>query len=108
MDIPGDDPRNLPRATIVPHADLGSPDCPGLILCEVQSDKALLMCNDCGTVIHIVPTSEADETLTNSPSDEISLDQCPFCLEMNILQGLPQVFAYTCRHCGDLIEVERE
>ena len=106
MDAPEDYECQPPPAILVPHADHGDPECPGLILPEVNGNTALLTCNDCGAVIRTVPASEAEQTLAQMASGEICSATCPICGELNIFQGFSAMLAYTCRHCGEGIEVQ--
>jgi transcription initiation factor TFIIIB Brf1 subunit/transcription initiation factor TFIIB len=107
MDIP-DYEWHPPPAILVPHADHGDPDCPGLILPEVSGDQANLVCNDCGAVIRTVPASEAEQTLAQMAASEICSAECPICGELNIFQGFSVMLAYTCRHCGAGVEVQAD
>ena len=89
----------------VRHSEHGEPRCPGHIYTEIQNDTAFLTCNNCDAVILVIPASEAEETFTKLASREICLEECPFCDEVNILDG-PKVSAYTCRNCLEPVELD--
>jgi transcription initiation factor TFIIIB Brf1 subunit/transcription initiation factor TFIIB len=107
MDIP-DYEWHPPPAILVPHSDHGNPECCGLILAKVRGDQADLVCNECGAVIRTVPASDAEQTLAQMASGEICSATCPICGELNIFQGFSVMLAYTCRHCGEGIEVHAD
>lgn len=41
-------------STIIPHADLGAPDCCGCLDAIIREDQAVITCNECGAVIYTV------------------------------------------------------
>jgi hypothetical protein len=87
-------------AFIVPHADHGDPDCPGLIMVDCRGDVADLVCNECGIVFRTLPASEADAALAEMASTEMCSATCPKCGELNIFPGFSAMEAYVCRQCG--------
>ena len=96
MDIP-DYEWHPPPAILVPHADHGDPECPGLLLPEVRGDTAFLRCNDCGAVVRTVPAAEADQAMAEmAATDTVCNEICPHCGIINVFVGWSSMMAYTC------------
>jgi DNA-directed RNA polymerase subunit RPC12/RpoP len=103
------EPREYPE-WIIPHAEFGDPECPGLLFGEGREDgQADIACNDCGFVLESVPASDVRRTL-----DELQLklavasEMCPHCGSVNLFPGFDRMLAYTCRQCGKGVKLERE
>jgi hypothetical protein len=72
-------------AIIVPHMDLGDPECCGLIMAAIHGDQAELQCNECGAVLRTLPAAEAEKALAEMASDEMCGATCKHC-------GIPNTF----------------
>ena len=48
--------------TTLPHADFGDPDCCGCLNGIIRGDHADIVCNECDTVVHTVPTADLQKT----------------------------------------------
>src|SRR3954447_26557329 len=72
---------------IIPHADHGDPECPGLIMADIRGDTAELVCNDCGAVLSTVPAAEAESKLAEMASGELCSATCPHCGQLNMFPG---------------------
>ena len=66
---------------IIPHAEFGDPECPGLFLPrERDNGQVEIRCNDCGFVLKTVSAADVRRTL-----DELQLtlavasEMCPHC-----------------------------
>lgn len=92
---------------IVPHSDHGDPECCGCIFPVVRGDEADLVCNECDVVIRTVSASEAQRVLLEMASGEVCSETCPSCGTLNLFPGFSAMEAYTCRHCGEGVVVQR-
>jgi len=57
----------------------GDPTGCGLIITEVHDGETNLGCNECGTILRTVATSNSAETLANITSNEMRGAICPSC-----------------------------
>jgi hypothetical protein len=49
--------------TLLPHSELGDPECCGCLNGLVHGDKGKVVCNECETVIRSVPAAELQRTI---------------------------------------------
>jgi hypothetical protein len=92
---------------IVPHADHGDPECCGCLFPVTRGEEADIVCNECGVVIRTVPASEAQKTILELSPAEICSETCPRCGAQNVFPGFSAMEAFTCRHCGTGVVVQR-
>jgi hypothetical protein len=92
---------------IVPHSDHGDPECCGCLFPMVREDRADIVCNECDVVVRTVPVAEAHQTLPDMASGEVCCEICPNCGALNVFPGFSAMEAYTCRHCGTGMVVQR-
>jgi endogenous inhibitor of DNA gyrase (YacG/DUF329 family) len=87
--------------TTIPHAEFGDPECCGCLNGIAEGDEAKIVCNECGTVVRRIPTSELRRMLTEMELEmDFATSKCPHCGAVNILPGFTEVIAFTCRECG--------
>jgi len=43
---------------IVPHSDVGDPECCGCLTTVERGDQIDIICNECGALVRTVPTAE--------------------------------------------------
>lgn len=48
--------------TVLPHSDLGDPDCCSCLNGIVRGDQALIVCNEYGAIVKTVPASDLQRT----------------------------------------------
>jgi uncharacterized protein (DUF983 family) len=93
---------------LVGHCDNGDPECCGIITPVVHGEQADLRCNECGVAIARVSAAEAEPTLLRMAlSGGICSETCPHCGELNPFPGFKSMEAYTCRHCGQGVVIQR-
>jgi hypothetical protein len=93
---------------LVGHCDNGDPECCGIIMPLVHGEQADLRCNECGVVIATVSATEAEPTLLRMAlSGGTCSETCPHCREPNTFPGFTSMEAYTCRHCGQGVVIQR-
>ncbi len=74
----------------------------------VHGEQADLRCNECGVVITTVAAAEAEPTLLRMAlSEGVCSETCPRCGERNTFPGFISMEAYTCRHCGQGVVIQR-
>jgi hypothetical protein len=92
--------------TTMPHPSFGDPECCGCLNGVVSGDQADIVCNECEAAVRSVPTSSLRQALTEM---ELTLDvdaaMCPHCGGVNLFPGFSKVMAYTCRKCGESVEL---
>ncbi|MBV9083630.1 MAG: hypothetical protein JOZ62_13200 [Acidobacteriaceae bacterium] len=93
-------------ATTLPHADFGDADCCGCLNGIIIGDQAQIVCNECRAIIRTVAARELQQTLTEM---ELTLDvasaKCPHCGAVNLFPGFSQMLAFTCRECGEAVQL---
>jgi len=93
---------------MVGHRDHGDPECCGIIVPVAHGEQTDLVCNECAVVIATVPAAEAAPTLLRMAlSGGVSSETCPHCGELNTFAGFTSMEAYTCRHCGIGVVIQR-
>ena len=91
---------------IIPHMDVGDPDCCGCLIVRVRSDKAEIVCNECAVVIRTVPVAEVESVMEElARTDTICSAKCPHCGAVNTFAGWSVVEAFVCSLCGEGIHV---
>jgi uncharacterized protein (DUF983 family) len=75
---------------------------------EHHGDKADLVCNECGTNFGTLAADAAEKTLIDmSLQQGLATEMCQHCRQVNLFPGFDKMLAYTCRHCGQGVKVER-
>lgn len=93
---------------LVAHSDYGDTDCCGILMPVPRGDREDLTCNECGAVVDIVEAGQAEGTLLRMAlSAGVCSEACPRCAGVNIFPGFTSMEAYTCRHCGQGVVVQR-
>jgi DNA-directed RNA polymerase subunit RPC12/RpoP len=77
---------------IIPH-ELFGVDCCGCLV-EFAGATTEFVCNECGAKI---PTFEVHRVVMQMESTEAT---CPHCGSLNQIDGLSEIYAFVCRHCG--------
>jgi hypothetical protein len=90
---------------LIPHSEHGDPECCGTIWPLAREGNAELVdfwCNVCDALITTVKPSEVTATI-----EAIRIDKgegvaafCNHCGGINEFPGYSEMFAFTCRHCG--------
>ena len=101
----------VPEGPILPHSDFGDADCCGTLWGLRRDDQpgiADIICNECGVTVKTVPSAELQRTLDTM---ELSLDsctvECPHCGTVNLFAGFSSMLAFTCRECGEGVNLRR-
>ena len=64
--------------TILPHASIGDPDCSGCLNGIIRGYQAVIVCNECETVVRRVPSTASRQTLTEMKLTlDLSTEMCP-------------------------------
>jgi len=83
---------------------LAIPDCCGCLNGVIRGEQADIVCNECGTVLRIVPVANVGQTLTELELTlEVASEVCPHCGSVNLFPGFSRMLAFTCRQCGKAI-----
>ena len=91
---------------LLPHSDFGDPECCGLLFPVLRGDQADLTCNECGTVVRVVRAEDLRRTQDEMQlSLDIASEQCPHCGAVNLFPGFSRMMAYTCRQCGEAVNL---
>src|SRR5215471_14879315 len=90
--------------TTLPHSSFGEPDCCGCLNGRVLGDSAEILCNECGTVVRMLPADKLRQAFTEM---ELTLDLCsslcPHCGATNLFPGFSQILAFACQECGQAV-----
>jgi hypothetical protein len=87
--------------TTIPHEDFGDPTCCGCLSGDVHGDVAVISCNECGTIVQTVPTSELQRTLDEMQAGmDLAAERGQVCDAVNVMPGFERVIAFVCDRCG--------
>jgi hypothetical protein len=93
------------RETLLPHSSFGDPDCCGCLYGVRRGDHAEILCNECGVIVRTLPLDDLEKTFTEM---ELTLDvssaMCPHCGSVYLLPGFSDMFIFTCRSCGRVVQ----
>src|SRR5260370_19793357 len=82
------------RLPIIPHRNLGADDCCGCLVVEMKEDQdghAEILCNECLTVIQIVPIADVEKVMAELAQTDVSCNvQCPHCGTSTASLGSPR------------------
>jgi hypothetical protein len=92
---------------IVPHSDVGDPECCGRLIAVERGDQTDIVCNECGALVRTVPTPEAVRSLLQmAMAHGVCSATCPHCGTLNTFPGWSSMQAYICRECGGGVAVQ--
>jgi hypothetical protein len=93
---------------LVCHSRYGDPECWGIVMPVERGEAADLVCNECGVVIATVPAAEVEQTLPRMATEGGYCSAIsPHCGELDTFPGFSSMEAYTCRHCGLGVVIQR-
>jgi hypothetical protein len=94
---------------VVPHEFIPSVECDGCLIVHVFGEQAEIACNECGAVVRIVPSADAEATLLGiaMASGEICSARCTHCGAWNTFPGFSAIEAFICSECGEGVAVNR-
>jgi len=98
-----------PEFPIVPHSDVGDPECGGCIVPKLRCDVVDLVCNECGRVFERdVPCRNVNARLAAlAPVTEATSATCPHCGALNVFPRFSEIDAFICQECGEGVTIER-
>jgi ribosomal protein L40E len=92
---------------IVPHSDVGDPECCGCLMAVEHGDETDIVCNECAALVRTVPTAEAVQALLQmAMAHGVCSATCSHCGALNTFPGWSSIQAYICRECGEGIAVQ--
>jgi ribosomal protein S27E len=77
-------------ATVLPHSDFGDAKCCGCLNGVIQGDQALIVCNECGTIVKTVPASELQRTF-DQMEPALASAICPHCRPVHLNRGFSEM-----------------
>src|SRR5260370_11000268 len=93
-------------ATWIPHSSFGDPACCGLLIGVTSGDTGHIECNDCDTVVRVLPATDLQTALNEMELTlDVATEVCPRCGNTNLIPCMSRMIAYTCRKCGEAIAV---
>lgn len=95
--------------TRIPHSEFGGPDCGCCFNAVISGDEADIVCYECDTVVRTVPAADLQATLDAMElALPLCIEKCPHCKGVSVITGLSKVFAFKCRHCGELVKLSKD
>jgi hypothetical protein len=90
--------------TVLPHSSFGDPDCCGCLNGIIHGDQAIVVCNECRTIVKTVAASDLQRTFDQM---ELTLDVasaiCPHCGAVHLSPGFSELAAFVCDECGEAV-----
>ena len=99
-------PQDEREYLIVPHEVATGADCDGCLIVEEHGDMVEIKCNSCGGVVDTVPIRRAGTRLMELASAQLCSARCPHCGATKVFRGFTVIEAFTCRECGEGVNVE--
>jgi predicted RNA-binding Zn-ribbon protein involved in translation (DUF1610 family) len=97
---------HVTRYTTIPHRN-GCSGC--LDVATADDGRAVIFCNKCGKAIEpSLAIEDLDQALQElARAEQMCSETCPLCGSVNVFPGMSSISAFTCRHCGTGVVVER-